>query len=79
MSLVANLYTVLKIGLNQPTIREGGGGKTRTNHRLIDNNILLVMEAASLQRMKDEKELPMRTPTFATCMESPGLPVAKDT
>ncbi len=45
-------------------------------------NIRLALEAASLQWMEGEKEFFMRThrslTTFTTCMESPGLPVARD-
>ncbi len=53
-----------------------------SNDRIIIHNIRLNLEAASLQWMEGEKELSMRTPrsltTFATCMELPGLLVAKD-
>ncbi len=47
------------------------------NDHLIMYNIRLSLGAASLQWVEGEKELSMRT-TFATCMESPGLSVAKD-
>ncbi len=56
--------------------------RTTPNDRLIINRIRVALEAASLQWMEGEKELSMRTPmpltTFATYMELPGLPVAKD-
>ncbi len=79
------LHSVVKMGPNLRVIKGGGANVDKdssANDRLIINNIRLALEADSLQWMESEKELPMRTPrsstTFATCMESPGLPVARD-
>ncbi len=50
-----------------------------TNDRLIINNIRLALEAVVLQWMKGEKDVNARSLiTFATCIESPGLPAARD-
>ncbi len=52
------------------------------NDRLIINSIRLALEVFSLQWIEVVKELSMLTPksltTFATCMELPGNPVARD-
>ncbi len=46
------------------------------------SSIGLALEAASLQWMEAEKELSVRTPRsktlLTTCMELPGLPLARD-
>ncbi len=50
--------------------------------RPIINNVCLALEAASMQWIESKKELSMKTfkslTTLVTCMESPGLPVAKE-
>ncbi len=78
------MHSVVKMGPNLCVIKGGANVDTDSsaNDRLIINNIRLDLEAASLQGMESEKELSTRTPrsstTFATCMDSPGLPVARD-
>ncbi len=65
---------------------KGGGANAVTDSPAYDhltiNSVQLALEAASLQWMEGEKEFSMRTPkslpTFATCMELPRLPVARD-
>ncbi len=58
------------------------GTDNQSNDGLIINNERLALEAGSLREVYGEKELDMRKPksltTVATCMESPGLPLAKD-
>ncbi len=79
----AGLHSTPKMRPSERVIKGANADTDNSvNGYRVINRTLLTLEAASLQWMEGEKEFSMKTSrsltTFATCMELPGLPVARD-